>query len=661
MTRIENTGSAVRAVYQPVPFTQVTIKDDFWAPRLETNRSATLPIEYEQCRVTGRLEAFKLNWQPGQEPVPHIFWDSDVAKWIEAASYSLSTHPDARLAALLDEVAGLVAGAQQPDGYLNTHYTVVEPGRRWTNLRDRHELYCAGHLIEACVAHYQATGQRTLLEVACRYADHINTVFGTGPGQKRGYCGHEEIELALVKLYRTTGQQRYLNLSQYFVDERGRKPYYYDQEARERGEDPAAYWAKTYAYVQAHQPVREQDHVTGHAVRAMYLYSAMADLAGENGDASLLAACQRLWSHLVTRNLYLTGGIGPSSHNEGFTGDFDLPNLSAYAETCAAVGLVFWSHRLLQLTGEGGYADVMERVLYNGALSGVSLDGERFFYVNPLASRGDHHRQAWYDCACCPPNIARLLASLGQYVYSAGADDVAVHLYVQGQARLEVAGTSLTLRQTTRYPWDGQIEIALEPQAPVEFTLKLRLPGWCREARLSVNGRGVQPQRGATQSQGDAAQLNAPTPNAATPNAPTDRGYIVMRRQWQEGDTVVLDLEMPVERVYAHPQVGQDVGAVALQRGPLVYCFEQVDQSAPVAQLRLPAGAALASHFEPGLLGGVVVITGEALAVDEADWDDQLYRAQAPRLRPTALNAIPYYAWDNREPGAMQVWLPEVS
>jgi DUF1680 family protein len=642
----------VAAAFRPVPFTQVTITDGFWAPRLETNRSATLPIEYEQCRATGRLEAFKLNWRPGQEPVPHIFWDSDVAKWIEAASYSLSTHPDARLAALLDEVAALVASAQQPDGYLNTHYTVVEPGRRWSNLRDRHELYCAGHLIEASVAHYQATGRRILLDAACRYADTIGGVFGRGAGQKRGYPGHEEIELALVKLYRATGEGRYLALSQYFVDERGRQPHYYDEEARARGEDPGAYWAKTYAYVQAHKPVREQERVLGHAVRAMYLYSAMADLAGETGDVSLLQACQRLWRHLVTRNLYLTGGIGPSSHNEGFSGDYDLPNETAYAETCAAVGLVFWSHRLLQLTGDGGYADVMERALYNGALSGVSLDGTRFFYVNPLASRGDHHRQPWYDCACCPPNIARLLASLGQYIYSTGAGEVAVHLYVAGQARAEVAGVPLTLKQETRYPWDGQIEITLEPITPVDFTLKLRVPGWCREALLAVNGestgRGVHPQRGAS-------QLNAPT------NAPTDRGYVAIRRQWQPGDRVRLELDMPVERVYAHPEVGQDVGAVALQRGPLVYCVEQADQSEPVQGLRLPAGAGLSSHFKPGLLGGVAVITGQALAVDGSGWDGQLYRTQPPSLRPCALTAIPYYAWDNRAAGAMRVWLPEVA
>ena len=628
------------AVYRPLPFTQVSITDEFWAPRVETNRASTLPIEYEQCRATGRLEAFRLNWRPGQEPVPHIFWDSDVAKWIEAASYSLSSHPDPKLAALLDEVARLVASAQQPDGYLNTHYTVVEPGKRWTNLRDRHELYCAGHLIEAAVAHFQATGQRTLLDAAARYADHIGTVFGAGPGQKRGYPGHEEIELALIKLYRCTGQARYLALSQYFVDERGHQPYYYDLEARARGEDPRDYWAKTYAYVQAHQPVREQRQVVGHSVRAMYLYSAMADLAGETGDRGLLEACERLWDHLTGSNLYLTGGIGPSRHNEGFTGDYDLPNETAYAETCAAVGLVFWSHRLLQLSGDSRYADVMERALYNGALSGVSLDGTRFFYENPLASRGGHHRQPWFDCACCPPNIARLLASLGQYVYStslaAAQAELAVHLYVGGSARLEVGGQAIAIRQTTRYPWDGQVELALELDAPMAFALKLRVPGWCKHARLGVND----------------APLEVP--------AVIQHRYALLQREWQPGDRVTLELDMPVERIYAHPDVRQDVGAVALQRGPLVYCFEQADQAEPLHRLSLPAGAPLAARFEPGLLGGVAVIEAEGLAIAGAGWEGQLYRAEPAALRPATLTAIPYYAWDNRAPGAMQVWMPEV-
>ncbi|MEP7356544.1 MAG: beta-L-arabinofuranosidase domain-containing protein [Anaerolineales bacterium] len=622
------------AAFRPVPFNQVTVAGEFWGPRLETNRAATLPIEYEQCRVTGRLDAFKLNWKPGQKPIPHIFWDSDVAKWIEAASYSLGTHPDMALARQLDEVVTSVVAAQQPDGYLNTHFTVVKPDKRWANERDEHELYCAGHLIEAAVAHYQATGQRSLLEALIRYADYIATVFGTGPGQKRGYPGHEELELALVKLYRLTGERRHLALSQYFVDERGRQPHYYDLEAQARGEDPRAFWAKTYAYMQAHLPVREQERVVGHAVRAMYLYSAMADLAAETGDQDLLRACERLWDHLVGRCLYVTGGIGPSSANEGFTGDYDLPNESAYAETCAAVGLAFWAQRLLQLDCDSRYADVLERVLYNGALSGVSLDGTRFFYENPLSSRGGHHRQAWFDCSCCPPNIARLLASLGGYIYSAAENEIAVHLYVAGDAHLSVAGQPLTLRQATRYPWDGEIAIELKLEQAATFALRLRVPGWCRDARLAVNGVPVKLEE------------------------IMERGYARLEREWHSGDRVTLDLPMPVQRVYAHPDVRQDAGAVALMRGPLVYCFEQADHAQPVHCLRLPAGAELEPHFDAVLLGGVVVITGQGQAAAEPS-SAELYATQRPPLHTVPVKAIPYYAWDNREAGEMQVWLPE--
>src|SRR5256714_765313 len=326
----------------PAPWNDVTIDDLFWSGRLRANREQTLPHLYRFCKETGRIDTFRLDWKPGREPVPHVFWDSDVAKWLEAACYSLATHPDAWLSQRVDEVVALILAAQQPDGYLNTHFTAVEPEKRWTNLRDRHELYCAGHLMEAAVAHFQATGKRTLLDALSRYADYIDSVFGPEPGKKRGYPGHEEIELALVKLYRATGERRYLRLSQYFIEERGRQPHYYDAEAHLRGEDPAAFWAGTYEYNQSHLPVREQQEVTGHAVRAMYLYSTMTDLAREFHDASLLATCKRLWSHLCSTHLYLTGGIGSSPSNEGFTTDYDLPNESAYAETCAAIGLVFW-------------------------------------------------------------------------------------------------------------------------------------------------------------------------------------------------------------------------------------------------------------------------------------------------------------------------------
>ena len=621
--------------FTPLPFSRVTIDGGFWGPRLDINRTVTIPIEYQQCQDTGRIAALKLEWKPGNQPVPHIFWDSDVAKWIEAASYSLAGHPDPQLEAQLDEVIALIAASQQRDGYLNSHFSAVEPEKRWTNLRDWHELYCAGHLTEAGVAHFQATGKRSLLDVVCRYADHIGRIFGTGPGQKRGYPGHPELELALVKLYRVTGEHRYLELSQYFVDERGRQPYYYDQEARARGEDPAAFWAKTYAYMQAHRPVREQRQVTGHAVRAMYLYSAMADLAGETGDAGLLEAGLALWDHLCTRNLYLTGGIGPSRSNEGFTRDYDLPNESAYAETCAAIGLVFWNQRLLQLEGDGRYADTLERALYNGVLSGVSLAGDRFFYENPLASPGTHHRQPWFDCACCPPNLARLLASLGGYVYSHNDGEVAVHLYVQGSGQFDLPGGALTLGQATDYPWDGKVDFSLEMDHPLALTLSLRLPGWCKHASLSVNGQ-------------EQSLANCMV-----------NGYIHLEREWQPGDQVRFEMKMPVERVYAHPEVGQDVGKVALQRGPLVYCVEQADQEAPVNRLLLPKDSPLTASFEPALLGGVVKLTGQARVSQDQDWDKQLYRSQPAGLKAATLTAIPYYAWDNRQAGGMAVWLPE--
>ena len=576
----------------PADLRRVRFDDRFWAPRIEVNRAATLPIEYEQCLKTGRIDAFRLNWKPGQPNPPHIFWDSDVAKWVEAAAYSLATHPDPALDAQLDGVIALIASAQQPDGYLNCHYTVVAPGKRWTNLRDCHELYCAGHLIEASVAHFRATGKRTLLDVMCRYADHIDSVFGRAKGKKRGYCGHEEIELALVKLHAATGNKRYLRLAKYFVDERGRKPYYYDAESRARGEDPMTNRHRKgdepYSYCHAHMPVRQQREVTGHAVRAMYLYTAMADLAGAYGDRELLTACRALWDHLTLKRIYVTAGVGPTASNEGFSFDYDLPNESAYAESCAAIGLVFWADRMLRLERDARYADVMETALYNGAISGVSLDGRKFFYVNPLASAGRHHRQDWFGCACCPPNIARLLASLGGYACSQEADAAWVHLYAQGRAELEVAGVPVEIIQKTEYPWDGLVRLIVRPDRPARFTLALRIPGWCRGAKLSVNGKPVALARIVR------------------------KGYAHVERRWMPGDVVTLDLPMPVERIEANPEVRQDCGRVALRRGPVVYCLEQVDNGPRLNDIVLPRDAALKAVFRPDLLGGVAVITGRA-------------------------------------------------
>ena len=616
---------------RPLDMGQVSIQKGLWADRLRTNARATIPHVYDMCKKTGRIDAFKLGWKPGHDNPPHIFWDSDVAKWIEAASYSLVTHPDAELERALEEVVGLVASAQQQDGYLNVHFMVVEPEKRWTNLRDWHELYCAGHLMEAAVAHHLATGKRTLLDALCRYADYIDSVFG--PGKRTGYPGHEEIELALVKLFRTTGERRYLGLSRYFIDERGRQPHFFDAEAEARGEDPGRRPA-TYEPHQAHLPVREQTDAVGHAVRAMYLYSGMADLAAETGDAELLAACERLWESATARKMYMTGGIGSSHQGEAFAEDYALPNESAYAETCAAIGLVFFAHRMLQFNGDGRYADVMERALYNGVLSGVSLDGKKFFYVNPLASSGAHHRQEWFWCACCPPNLARLLASLGCYVYSLAEEAVYVHLYTGGEARAEIAGTRVRLTQHTDYPWDGNVEMTLGVDRPAEFDVMLRIPGWCRQHRIEVNGEAA--------------------------DAPVTRGYAKLRRRWRNGDRIGLSLAMPVERMVSHPRMVENAGRVALQRGPIVYCLEQCDHTAPVRSIVLPDDAELMARFDEELVSRAVVIEGGGLAPSKEEPDGPLYRPASERKYDSVdVKAIPYFMWDNRGPGAMAVWLPQ--
>ena len=616
-------------------FTKVTIDDGFWSPRLRTNREQTIPSMYEQCQQTGRIDAFALRWRPGDEPVPHYFWDSDVAKWIEAASYSLASEPDGRLEALLDEVIALIASAQQSDGYLNTYFTAVAPERRWSDLRDAHELYCAGHMIEAAVAHFQATGKRSLLDVLCRYADHIAATFGTGEGQRRGYCGHEEIELALIKLYHVTGNERYLALSSFFVDERGQSPNYFEVERRERGTpgfSEGFRGQQRNEYDQSHKPVREQDRVVGHAVRAMYLYSAMADLARERQDETLKRACERLWVHLCEQNLYLTGGVGSSRNNEGFTNDYDLPNETAYAESCAAIGLVFWAQRMLHLDCDGRYADVMERALYNGILSGVSLDGTRYFYDNPLESRGNISRHEWFDCACCPPNIARLLASFGGYIYSQGEQEAVVHLYVQSETTFELVGQQVHLRQETEYPWDGTVTFKVDVEQQTMFRLKLRRPGWCREVALEVNGESYQ-------ANGE------------------EYGYLVIEREWRAGDIVTLVLNMPVERVYAHPLVRADRQRVALQRGPLVYCLEGVDNGEDLDALFLGSNSRFEPTFAPEILGGIVVLDGHAQRLVIEEEEQKLYNTTPPTSIDARIRAIPYCLWANREQGEMLVWL----
>ena len=632
-----------------VPAAHPSVRFDrgYWQQRIAVNRSVTLPIQHRQLVDTGRLDSLRLTWKPGDPNKPHEFWDSDIAKWIEAASYSLATEPDADLRKHVDEAVDLLVASQQPDGYLNTHFTCVRPAERWTNLRDAHELYCAGHLIESAVAHHAATGDRKLLDALCRSADYIDAVFGPEEGKKRGYCGHPEIELALIRLYRATGEQRYLKLAKYFIDERGRgDPHYYDVEARARGQNPAKNWV-TYEYYQAHRPVREQTDIEGHAVRALYLLAGMVDVAAETGDDGLMDACRRLFHSAVERRMYVTGGVGSQRHGERFPFDYALPNETAYAETCAAIALVFAAHRLLQVEPDRAYGDVMERALYNGIPSGVSLSGDTFLYANPLTVHRETlsqparshiaaRRQEWFGCACCPPNVARLLASLGQYVYSTASDAVYVHLYASGQADLAVGEMPIHLRQETDYPWDGKIRLTVTPSAAAKFTLALRLPGWCPRPTVKVNGKRLK-----------LAGRNV------------RRGYALIRRKWAPGDRVTLKLPMPAQRLVTNPRSRNNIGQVALCRGPMVYCIEETDNGADLHALELPRRARLRERFKPKLLGGVVALTAKARRIDPSGFGDELYRADPGRLRRKTcrLVATPYCTWGNRGAGEMRVWI----
>lgn len=631
--------------FRPLAVPDVEVRG-FWGERIDAVADKTAMILYERCVAAGMFDQIdptrpvppvRMPYHTRADGSPdtvnvQMFWDSDVAKVIETAAYALYRKPNPDLEARIDAIIDMFAGLQQPDGYLNSWFIRMDPGQRWTNLRDCHELYCAGHLIEGAVAYFHATGKRKLLDVMCRYADHIDTMFGPRPGQKPGYCGHEEIELALIRLGRATGEQRYLDLARYFIDARGQQPHYFDVEAAARGADPAQFRHKTYQYNQSHLPVRQQGKVIGHAVRAMYLYSGMADVATEFGDDTLTDALKVLWEDLTSKQMYVTGGIGPAASNEGFTDYYDLPNESAYAETCAAVGLMMWASRMLGRGPDRQFADIMEQALYNGALSGLSIDGSRFFYDNPLESRGGHHRWTWHRCPCCPPNIARTVAAIGSYMYGVSADGVAVHLYGESTARLTVGSRIVTLTQATAYPADGRVTISVALDDPASFTLALRVPGWCDEAKLTLNGEAVEA---------------APTPN----------GYLDLKRAWSDGDTLVLDLPMAVRALHAHPAVRADIGRVAIARGPLIYCAEEVDNADGLNALILPQDLAAARTTPAPDLNGAVAIELPARREARPEGDTKLYDSRPPATSDTTARLVPYHLWDNREPGEMLVWM----
>ncbi len=639
--------------FRPVPFPDVRLDDGFWRPRIETNRTVTIPYAFEQCEQTSRIENFRVAGGLSERPWEGGFGfnDSDVSKVIEGAAYCLTVADDPALEQYLSDLVALYEAAQEGDGYLytfqtaratipeGTHVACAPHAERWDDIGMAHELYNAGHMYEAAVAYWQATGDRRLLDVARRNADLVCEVFG--PDGRHDPPGHQEIELGLAKLYRATGDAKYLEQARFFLEQRGRPR-----------EDRPSYGP----YSQDHAPVLEQDAAVGHAVRANYMYAAMADVAALGEDAAYLAAIDRIWRNVADHKLYLTGGVGASGAGEAYGADDELPNRTAYAETCAAIANVYWNHRMFLLHGDARYVDVMERSLYNGVISGVALDGKSFFYPNPLASTGEHARSPWFGCACCPSNITRFLASVGGYAYAVRDDALYVNLYAAGEARAAVAGGEVGLRVSTDYPWDGAVRVEVDPgEAPRDFELRLRLPGWAREQPVpsdlyTFTGAPAPPARHRSVAAGAAAgEWTAATAD--------DHGYLVLRRRWSRGDAVELELPMPVRRVLAAERVAADRGRVALQRGPLVYCLEHPDvPGGQVHNLLLPDDApltAVPARSTDGVLAGTRVIDGEALATRWEGAGDAR-RLLSERVKVTA---IPYAWWAHRGRGEMAVWL----
>lgn len=639
---------------------QTEIKDDFWNQYCELVRGTVIPYQWEALndRIEDAEPSFSIQnfriaagFEKG-EFGGWIFQDSDLYKWLEAVSYSLIRHLDPELEKIADEAIDLIGQAQHDNGYLNTYFTIQEPSKEWTNLYEAHELYCAGHLFEAGTAYYQATGKRKLLDISCRFADLIDNLFGTKPGQMRAYCGHPEIELALVKLYQVTGEERYLNLSLYFIDERGSKPNYFIEEWERRGR--TTIWAQgepNLEVYQSHLPVREQPVAVGHSVRAVYMYTAMTDLARLTGDAKLREACERLWANTTGKQMYITGGIGTTHLGEAFTFDHDLPNDTVYAETCASIGLIFWARRMLQLEAKSEYADVMERALYNNVLGSMAKDGKHFFYVNPLevwpeasAKNPDRFhvkpvRQKWFGCSCCPPNVARLIASLDEYIYDVSDDGrtVHAHLFIGSEVSFESEGRKVKLSQKSELPWNGRVEFSVSHTAEangIPFELALRIPNWFNNERptLKVNDQSIHFR--------------------------VEQGYAKLEREWKDGDKVEWLLPMETKLIAANPLIRADAGKAAIQRGPLVYCVEEVDNVKPLASLSLAEEPGLTDRNVPDLLGGCVVVEGDGTVRDDSGWDaGSPYRPLIKHSKAVRFMAIPYYLWGNREPGEMSVWL----
>lgn len=639
---------------KPVCLNQIRIEDRFWKEYMELVRNHVIPYQWkalndriENAEPSFCIQNFRVAAKLQEGTFQGmVFQDSDVYKWLEAVAYSLMWYPDEKLEQTADETIELIAAAQQPDGYLDTYYIINGLEKRFTNLMDHHELYCLGHMIEAAVAYYKATGKDRFLQTAIAYANCVSENLGTEPGKIPGYPGHEVAEMALIALYGITKDERHLKLAQYFVDQRGQSPLFFDEECRKNHN--TCYWDDTYMkkqYYQAGKPVREQEKAEGHAVRAVYLYSGMADVASETGDAELFEACEKLWDNIVKKQMYVTGAIGATQHGEAFTFDYDLPNDTIYAETCAAIGLIFFARRMFEITKDGKYMDIAERALYNGVISGMSLDGKKFFYVNPLevnpeASLKDYNkmhvkpeRQKWFGCACCPPNVARLLSSIGGYAFECDDNSLYMNLFIGGEIELMLGGRKNRLRVETNYPWDGGVAVTVENEQPCEFIYAVRLPEWCQAHTLTVNGESVE--------------------------YTVEKGYALLKRIWKNGDRIELRMEMPVTVVEANPHVREDIGKVAVMRGPLVYCLEEEDNGAQLQEIYLDEKLQFEEKYEENLLKGVVTLRTEGKRVSGKGWNpDTLYRTYSGKqYREQRLKFIPYYAWANRSVGEMEVWV----
>jgi len=613
---------------RPIPFTDVELTDGFWAPRIETNRKVSIPYAFGKCEETGRIDNFAIagGLMEGEHRANYPFDDTDPYKILEGAAYSLSVHPNAKLNKYLDELIVKIAAAQEDDGYLFTCRTNNAKKllnwygeKRWSNLRRSHELYNMGHLYEAAVAHYEATGKRSLLDVAIKNADFLDTVFG--PGRNETAPGHQIIEMGLARLYRATCNEKYLRLAKFFLDTRGPDGSEYNQ---------------------SHKKVIDQDEAVGHAVRASYMYSGMADVAALTGDRSYLKAIDRIWENVVTKKLYLTGGIGARGSGEAFGKNYDLPNETAYCETCAAIGNVMWNHRMFLFHGDAKYVDVLERTLYNGLISGVSLTGDSFFYPNPLASHGQHKRSPWFSCACCPGNMTRFVSSVPGYIYAQAGNNLYVNLFVGGTGTITMKKNTVRIRQQTRYPWDGAVKMTVEPKQSARFTVCVRIPGWaqnnCMPSDL-YHYKKISDEKVSLKVNGKTIPLKM------------EKGFARINQKWRKGDVIELNLPMPVRRVLCHEDVTDNVGKVALERGPIVYCAEWPDNNGHVFNVVLPDDVKLTSEYRGDMLNGVTIVRAKAVGLSYAkDTKTALKKLQD-------FVAIPYYAWAHRGAGEMAVWL----